>query len=136
MNTHGLIVTFGKHKGLPWTRVPASYLRWMVNEPETLPGFEEHKKIAQAELDRRGTKVHSECEISPHAIDRASLRVRRTWHETALDKEEGLYSWLSRMASEALASVEGKPECIFYKGMKFVFKQGNQYPVLKSVMPA
>lgn len=134
MNTHNMVVTFGKHNGELWTRVPASYLRWLVNQPEEMPEFSEHKKIAQAELDRRGTKITHEVELSPHAIDRASLRVRKIWHETALNDDEGLYSWLSRVANEACKSVKGKPERITYLGIVFIFKQGNIFPVLKSVI--
>jgi len=133
MNTHGLIVDFGKHNGEPWTRVPADYLRWLVNQPDEIPQFNKHKEIAKAELDRRGTVVSSEVELSPHAIDKASLRVRKIWHETALNEEEGLYSWLSRMATEALKT-NLKAEKITYKGITFVFKQRNIYPILKTVI--
>lgn len=134
INTHHLIVTFGKHNGEPWTRVPADYLRWLVNQPDDKPEFIEHKKIAKAELDRRGTVISSEVELSPHAIDKASLRVRKIWHETALSADEGLYTWLSRVATEASKTVEGKPERVEYLGITFVFKWGNIYPVLKTVI--
>jgi len=132
MNTHGLIVDFGKHNGELWTRIPADYLRWLVNQPDEIPQFNKHKEIAKAELDRRGTVVSHEVDISPHAIDKASLRVRKIWHETALNPDEGLYSWLSRMATEALKT-NPKAEKIIYKEIKFVFKQGNIYPTLKTV---
>ena len=31
INTHGLVCDFGRHKGIPYTRLPVSYLTWMVN---------------------------------------------------------------------------------------------------------
>jgi hypothetical protein len=136
INTHNLIVDFGKHKGERWTRVPASYLRWLVNQPEEIPGMEKNKDIAKAELERRGTKIGKGIvEISSHAIDSASLRVRKTWHETS-NKGEGLYTWLLRIAQEAVESTNEQPEKLIYKGIKFVFKWGNEFPVLKTVMPA
>ncbi len=41
INTHHLTVGFGKHKGELWTRVPVSYLRWLVNS-EPLNGSNAH----------------------------------------------------------------------------------------------
>lgn len=130
MDTHNLIVDFGKHSGERWTRVPVSYLKWMANEPS----FADDKRaIANAELKRRGT-VTPEIEVSGHAIDRASLQCRKIWHETALDENEGLHAWLCRMATEARNHGEtlesGK---VKYQGMKFVFAEGELYPVLKTV---
>lgn len=66
-------------------------------------------------------------ELTPAAIDQASTRVRGLWHESRLPaagghEEEGLYSWLRRMAESALQAGEklesGK---IRFKGMKFTF---------------
>ena len=133
INTHNLVCDFGKHKGELWTRIPVSYLKWLVNTPardgSTAPA------IAAAELNRRGT-VTPTIEVSGHAIDRASLNCRKIWHETALNEEEGLHAWLCRMATEALEKGEklesGK---IRYSRMKFVFEDGELYPVLKTVHP-
>lgn len=135
INTHGLHITFGKHNGKRWTRVPADYLRWLINQPpqDGKPEWEEHKKIARAELDRRGTVVSHEVELTPHAIDRASLALRKIWHLTS-DKGEGLYSWLSRVATEASEGATDKPEKVTYLGIHFIFKWGVEYPVLKTVM--
>lgn len=133
INTNNLIVKFGKHNGELWTRVPADYLKWLINQPEELPQFAGNKDIARAELERRGTTISHEVEISPHAVDKASLRVRKIWHETSKEGE-GLYSWLSRVATEALKTVEGKPDKIKYLGIKFIFKQGNEFPILKTVI--
>jgi DNA (cytosine-5)-methyltransferase 1 len=38
IDTHHLVCDFGKHKGELWTRVPVSYLKWLVNQPAR-PGF-------------------------------------------------------------------------------------------------
>lgn len=127
MNTHGLTIDFGKHRGLLYTRAPVQYLRWMVQCNHS------RAEIARAELDRRGT-VLPEVDVSGHAIDSASLRLRRRWHETARDDSEGLHAWLCRMCSEALAQSEPDNEGrIFYNGMKLVFEDG-EWPVLKTCM--
>ena len=141
INTHNLIVDFGKHKGERWTRLPISYLKWLVNETKG-----EKKEIAQAELDRRGTVLSYEVEISGHAVDSASLRCRKIWHEDSVENE-GLHSWLHRISNEALEKVsiqkdtldvlrgEGESEMkLVHKGMKLVFVLGAIYPTLKTVM--
>lgn len=137
INTHGLRIDFGKHgpqDGQPgelWTRVPVGYLKWIVNEPNMA---DERKEVAQAELERRGT-VTPTIEVSGHAIDRASLSLRKTWHLTAVNKDEGLHAWLCRVAAEALE--RGEPvgdNRIVYLGMRFAFEHGDQWPVLKTVM--
>lgn len=131
MNTHNLRIEFGKHKGELWTRLPVSYLKWIVNEP----GMSEDKKeIARAEMDRRGT-VTPTIEVSGHAIDRASLSLRKTWHLTALNENEGLHAWLVRVATEALEKgVRLGDGRIDHLQMRFVFETGECYPTLKTVM--
>jgi len=128
INTHGLICDFGKHKGTPWTQVPVSYLNWIVNEQD-----HSRKTIAEAELKRRGTVV-PDIDISGHAIDRVSQQCLSIWEETRIN-DEGLHAWLVRMASEArsLGNVDAK-HSFYYQDMKFVFEEGNVYPVLKTVM--
>lgn len=88
---------------------------------------------AKAEFDRRGDTM-PKVELSGHAIDNASLRVRKIWHETR-GKDEGLYSWLQRVTLEAIDKGEvlesGK---IKYLGMKFVIAEGAEFPVLKTIM--
>jgi hypothetical protein len=138
INTHHLVVNFGKHKGELWTRVPADYLQWLVNQPvekgdKNKKDFEQHKKIAKAELERRGTDLKHDVEITPHSVDKASLRCRKIWHETCKENE-GIYSWLCRIASLAITE-KGQNSVIKYSGIKFVFKLGNNYPILKTVMP-
>ncbi len=134
LKTHHLVCEFGKHKGELWTRIPVSYLKWLVNTtplPNSTAG--EGRLIAAAELKRRGT-VTPTIEISGHAIDSASLRCRKTWHECS-NPNEGLHAWLCRMAVEALA-IDPTGEAIVYAGIKWVFVHGEAYPTLKTVMPA
>lgn len=133
VDTHNVMLEFGKHKGERWTRVPVGYLRWILNE---MSPDQEAYKYAESELERRGDTMPTEVEISNHAIDKASLRVRRMWHEDR-GEDEGLYSWLARIAGEALAlknKENEQNERVNYKGCKLVFEYGNFYPTLKTVM--
>ena len=133
INTHDVVITFGKHKGSLLTRVPASYLRWMANETFLQVGW---PALAKAELDRRGS-VMPTIEISGHAIDNASLRVRKIWHETAINDQEGLYSWLQRVTVEAIAANHQiEPGAYVHLGIKFVVEAGEEFPVLKTIMPS
>lgn len=129
IDTHNMVCDFGRHKGELYTRLPVQYLKWMVNSEHS------RKDIAQAELTRRGTTT-PDLEVSGHAMDRASLYCRQIWHTTKKHENEGLYSWLVRMATEALARGEkdGKGKLIAY-GMKFAFTADGCWPVLKTVMP-
>lgn len=127
INTHGMVCDFGRHKGALYTRMPVSYLKWMVQSGHS------REDVARAELERRGT-VTPDLDVSGHAIDRASLRLRRTWHETR-GKDEGLHAWLVRMAGEAREQGERQtPERFLYGGILFVFEEG-EWPLLKTVMP-
>jgi len=139
INTHHLILTFGKHKGKLITRVPVSYLQWMVNE---MDGY--RKQLAEAELQRRGT-TNPEIEVSGHAIDRASLTCRSIWYETSRKKQgseggnkniiEGISSWLSRISKQAYdkndTDVQGR---YVHLGMKFVIEKKDGWPIVKTVM--
>ena len=126
MNTHNLKVDFGKHKGELYTRLPISYLTWMINIGHS------KSEIAKAELERRGT-VMPTIEISGHAIDRASLTCRKIWHNDR-GENEGLNAWLLRVSAEALEKGEKQDDKILWKGMKFVFQTGKVYPTLKTIM--
>jgi len=131
VNTHNLTINFGKHKGELWTRVPISYLKWIINtQGEASP-------IAQAELDRRGTTLERTVEVSAHAIDRASTRLLKQWRHTRLHKHEGLHSWLHRLATEALAhGVKEDAWSYAYVGIRFKYDFGEVYPTLTTVMEA
>ena len=122
INTHNLIVDFGKHKNERWTRIPFSYLKWLVNETEG-----DKKEIAEAELKRRGsTIIPTVIELSGHSIDRAS-QITNEW------KEQGVHSWLKNLGNEALSTTKGK-EKIKYRGYKLIFCYGNYYPTLKTII--
>lgn len=126
VNTHGFTMPSGKHRGELITRVPVSYLKWMVRERHSLANY------AQAELDRRGT-VTPEIEISGHAIDSASLRIRKVWHESR-GEDEGLHAWLVRMAEAALREGEQRGDKIAFGGVLWVFERDGEWPLLKTVM--
>lgn len=126
MNTHGFLMPTGRHKDQPITRVPVSYLRWMVGSRHTLAD------VAQAELSRRGTTV-PEMEVSGHAIDRASLQCRKIWHETR-GADEGISSWLHRVAGEALLKEQDDKGRRHHLGMLFAFQEDGVWPVLVTVM--
>lgn len=133
VNTHNVTIEFGKHKGELWTRIPIGYLKWILNE---MSPTSEAYAFAESELNRRGDTMPKEVEISNHAIDRASLRVRKAWHYDR-DQDEGIYSWLVRISTEALAekNQQGEQnERMRYKGCVLVFTYGNFYPTLKTVM--
>lgn len=130
INTHNMRIGFGRHNGELYTRLPVSYIKWMVNIKSN------EWETAAAELKRRGT-VTPELDVSGHAIDKASLRCRKTWHETR-EKDEGIYSWLNRMASEALSfgtHDKEKPGRYYYRDMVFVFETDLAWPILKTMMP-
>ena len=117
----------GRHKNEPITRVPVSYLRWMVNINHD-QGVE-----AEEELKRRGSILPT-MEISGHALDRASQRLLSVWLETR-EGQEGLYTWLLKKAQKALK--EGAVEEAHTRivdGVRFVFEMDNKWPVIKSVM--
>jgi hypothetical protein len=100
IDTHGKRIEFGKYTGERWTRLPVSYLKWIVTTQAR-----DHD-IARAELERRGTPLEDDgLEISNHAIDSASLRL---WAEYLGDKRknEGLHRWLKRITTEALKGGE------------------------------
>lgn len=129
-NTHGVILDFGKHKGQLLTRVPVSYLKWILNETSMSPKWRE---LAKAEFERRGDTM-PRVEITGHAIDRASLRVLHLWDSTR-NKREGLYSWLMRITLRALEEGKRLPNGkIKFWGMKLVIEPGIEFPVLKSIM--
>lgn len=131
LNTHDFMMPNGKHRGERITRIPLSYLKWMVNERHSLADY------AQAELGRRGVSLEGQgLDISGHAIDGASLRVRDTWHKTR-GPDEGLHAWLLRLGQEALEKgTESEPGKRTWQGVVFVFETSGVWPVLKTVMRA
>ena len=135
VDTHNYRMAIGRHKDELITRVPVSYLKWLANTP----AHREHE-FGKAELARRGT-VTPTLEVSGHAIDSASLRLRKTWHETASSPKEGLHAWLCRRAAEAWEqrheiAASGGEVLVVHDGIKWVFEFSGVWPVLKTVMPA
>lgn len=127
MDTRGIRIDYGKHNGELMTRLPISYIRWMINEKAPMWEY------AKAEFDRRGDTM-PKVEISGHAIDKASLRVINVWRADARIGE-GIYSWLQRIVLEALARGKKKYEdTYFYLGMKLIIVKGEEYPSLKTIM--
>lgn len=126
IGTHGYVMANGRHKGELITRVPVSYLKWMVNERHSAAEY------AQAELDRRGTTT-PELDVSGHALDSASLRLLRLW-QARKNADQGLHSWLVALAQDALAKGEKRVDKIAYGGVLFAFAQDGGWPVLKTVM--
>lgn len=126
INPHGVKIEYGKHEGCLFTRLPLSYLRWMINENAP------QADVAKAELERRGGDI-PKVQISGHALDRASFRVMKIWEEDRND-DEGFYSWLCRMTLEAIAQGAPIGDRLHYKGMKFCVAKGEEFPVLKTVM--
>lgn len=121
-DTHNKFIDFGKYNGERWTRLPVSYLKWLANE-----GKDRFvREMAESELNRRGTTVPGEVELSGHAIDRAS-QMTDEW------KVQGVHSWLTVMANEAAAEIIDD-DVVIYKGYKFVFMLGHHFPILKTVM--
>jgi hypothetical protein len=127
IDTHKLVVDFGRHKGELWTRMPVPYLKWLINESS------KYAPIAQAELKRRGIALTQDLDVSGHAIDRASQVLIGKWMETRLI-EEGLHGWLLRMATAARKDGKKVDAKYLYAGMKFVFAEGDIWPTLTTVM--
>jgi len=133
IQTDDLVCDFGKHNGTPYTRLPVSYLHWMVAQNHS------RADIAQAELDRRGTRT-PELDVSGHAVDRASIKCHHIWSQKRR-LEEGIHSWLCRVAKEAIdAASEGENVVddqgrVHHGGMIFVFDSDSEWPVLKTIYP-
>lgn len=128
------VMQFGKHKGTPITRLPVSYLRWMVAEDVC-------KSIALDELKRRGTSL-VQMEITAHALDRASLRLLGMWKKRD-NPGEGLHAWLNRLALEADKFRKDSREeftalgtKVIHKGIVFGFSDNPDYPTLLTVYRA
>lgn len=126
INTHGLRIETGKHAGELYTRLPVSYLRWMVNVRHQCDD------VAQAELDRRGTQ-NPDLDVSGHAVDRLSLDALWLWRADAA-KGEGINAWLHRIAKAALHVEPCAPGKHVWGPLVLVFEEGTSWPVLKTVI--
>ncbi|MGD9276272.1 MAG: hypothetical protein PVJ67_03815 [Candidatus Pacearchaeota archaeon] len=122
INTHGYkLQNSKKYKNILITRVP------------------EEKEYADAELKMRGATMPI-IDISKHAIDRASLRLKKIWKETRESDNEGLYSWLARIAEKALETekieknADEMSDKIKYMNIQFIFDYSMATPVLLTVI--
>jgi hypothetical protein len=123
-----LRVDFGKYKGERWTRVPVSYLRWVINEG-TFQDFV--REICEKELARRGCDQHLEAiELASHAIDRASIKLYDEWRTYP----KGLHSWLVRESARALREgIVLSEDKYLYNNKIFILKKGVLYHTLVTV---
>ena len=108
------VLQFGKRwRGTRIQEVDQTYLSWMVGA-KAGPW-----EVAEAELERRGWHV-PEVGLSGHAIDSASLRIRKQWHRDR-KPTEGLHSWLCRVVPEAIEKGENpKPGLYRWKDVDFM----------------
>jgi hypothetical protein len=132
LNTHHVLMDFGRHNGERLTRVPVGYVRWMTIAPSLPEHDPPWRELAKAEYARRGTSRVG-IELSPEAIDMASLHMRRIWLGAAL-KNEGLCAWLQRVAADSIGTGEALSDgSISYLGMRFVIEEGEEFPLLRAI---
>ena len=132
VRTDNVEIGFGKHRGQLWTRLPVSYLRWIMQQ-ERKGQIEKAQDYAGSELERRGTDLSIEMEITPHAINKCSLR-HMGLYRAKKKKDEGIYTFILRMASFSIEKgeelVDGKRKIA---GVTFCFDFSLCQPVLKTV---
>jgi hypothetical protein len=118
----------GRFCGETIARVPLSHLKWMVTSGNSNAGR------ALAEMKERGT-ITPDLDVTGHALDRASQSCLKAWRHDR-QGQEGLHSWLARVAMEALKkrAPTGAPERRTHKGIRFVFKFEFGWPVLQTVV--
>jgi len=68
--------------------------------------------------------------VSYHALDRASQRFLHRWKKEC--PEEGLYSWLWRMAYKASQNISSD-NIVEYQGIRFVFRKKGRRLILVTV---
>lgn len=137
IDTHHVTIEFGRHKGDRFTRLPVSYLKFMINNQT------QQCDLAQAELNRRGITELPDLELSSHAIDKASYRLVRAWQSNrrkiGRTNQEGLYTWLMRISADALQDPVLDREGRYLhrdSGVILVFEKDCQWPILKTVYKA
>lgn len=118
VETHHLRILYGIHKGELWTRLPIPYLQTLVAARYA------DAHIAQAELDRRGI-TNPRLYVTAHAIDRASVHALDVYVERR-QVGEGIASWLSRIAREA---IESEPD------LKRQVRQAKEVPAERDRLP-
>lgn len=125
--THHYRMKLGRYKGERLTRVPQSYLRWIVKQGDS---HAEHD-LALAELNRRGCVLPC-IDISAHAIDRASQRLLKHWRKMR-EGDEGLHAWLARISMDAIAHHGKREGQLTYRGIVFDVTPDGVWPTVRSV---
>lgn len=115
----------GQYKGMPISRVPQAHLKYLIRCRDEEAGE------ALKELERRGT-LRGNLEITAHAIDRSSQRCLGFYLETR-KKNEGLYSWLTRMCEAALTFPSDRYGNHRYGRLILTFEYRGDMPVLVTV---
>ena len=128
------VINVGRYAGTPIDKLPSSYLRWMLSQ-DFPPAW---MAIAKAKVGE--SEVHNEwLSVSKHSIDRFSIRFIRLWQDYLLSKHsehEGIATFLMKLAEIAwregkdVSKDRHKDDGIIklYKGVKYVFAQGKQFP--------
>lgn len=126
LNTHNVRIETGKHAGELYTRLPVSYLRWMVSVHHGSAA------LAQAELDRRGTQ-NPTMDISGHALDRLSVHALHVYQADSTHGE-GIHSWLLRVATEAFHGKPIEPGRYAWGPLILCIDETTAWPVVKTVL--
>lgn len=146
IDTHKAKVNFGKKYFRKLiTRVPVSFLRWILQEQITNKTVEladgslvSALDAAKAELERRGER-EDRVSITHHAIDRMSLRFLEIWQDWAR-MEEGIVAFMERTVYEIFdeqvndAIVYRRPERFEACGIDWVLKLDGPTPILLTVV--
>lgn len=117
----------GKYKGRSIKRVPVRYLFNNIQHNSI------YSTVSREELQRRGSHL-PDIDVTSHAIDRVSLLCLDLWQKTKKNNE-GIYSWVLRMARNAIDKGSYKNNRIIaYKSLIFAFDMSLTVPLLKTVM--
>lgn len=152
LGNEDVLVGYGKHFRKPLSKVPPDYLHWMVSReaplfplaarliaasrvksapceplPQPVSALQPPNVAPPApKANRTGLK------LTRHAIDRVSQRALSIWRQTRRSEDEGLATWLVRMARESRVRGQQRGEtCWAYKGLIFAFKEDH---ILATVM--
>lgn len=119
----------GIYTGLEIEAAPVRYMFHLFRESSD----QSVRLLARKELITRGALIGG-VDLTAHAIDQASVRLLKRYEDTH-KKNEGLYSWLSRISTAALErGTRFQDDTIGYKGMVFVFCFKNSIPLLKTII--
>lgn len=125
---------FGRYKDLPIDKIPNSYLRWVVGQPN-MPDYvkiEANKKLEKSDHD------DTDIEISRHAIDMFSKRFLNKW----TNQNIGFGTFVAHSALEALIKglvvgderKIGKGVKIYFDDIVWVFGWDSNFPQYKNLI--